>query len=316
MHMSGNPPQAGRRTLVTGGAGFVGQHVIAALRQRGHQVVALQHRRTLPANIAAQCCEVIEGNLLEEQLQRRAVQKVDRVCHLAAYIPRDMDDASEAEACLRVNALATLGLARAAVDRGVERFVYSSTANMYNFADRRATEDSLVFPSGGGAFYFVSKLAAEVYLEHVCRDSATNSLVLRIGTPYGPGEPAAKVIPAFLACAARGEPLRLRHGGRPTYHFVYVEDVARCVAAALERGESGLYNFASGESTSLLELAQAIAELHADRPPPIKVEPADEDSFRGFPAISMEKARNTWGLTPLTLREGLRRYRAAIAQIE
>lgn len=317
--MGGSASQAGRRTLVTGGAGFVGQHVIAALRQSGHQIVALQHRRKLPADIAAQCWEVIEGDLVDQQLQRRAVQQVDRVCHLAAYIPKNMDDAAEADACHRVNALATLGLARAAVERGVERFVYLSAANSYRRGDTPATENDPIFPAEFAPYYLTSKLAGEIYLHHACRSSATQAVTLRVGTPYGPGEPSAKVIPSLLARAARGEPLRLRHGARPTYNFVYVEDVARCVAAALESGESGIYNFASGENTSLLELAQAIAELHAERPPPISVEPAEQAEqagFRGFPAISGEKARRTWGLTPLTLPEGLRRYRAAIAQIE
>lgn len=312
-HMGGETSQAGRRTLVTGGAGFVGQHVMTALLERGDQVVALEHRRKLPAEIATQCCEVILGDLVDELVQRRAVQQVDRVCHLAAYIPRNMDDAAEAEACHRVNALATLGLARAAIERGVERFVYLSAANSYCHGDKPATENDPVFPSEFAPFYLTSKLAGEIYLHHACRRSATRAITLRVGTPYGPGEPSAKVIPSLLARAARGEPLRLRQGGRPTYNFVDVEDVARCVAAALEGGESGIYNFASGENTSLLELAQAIADLHAERPPPISVEAADDDGFRGFPAISMEKARRTWGLTPLTLREGLRRYRAVIA---
>lgn len=301
--------QAGRRTLVTGGAGFVGQHVITALHQRGERVVALQHRRKLPADIAAQCCEIIEGDLIDEQVQWQAVQRVDRICHLAAYLPPNMDDAAEAEACLRVNALATLGLARAAVERGVERFVYVSTANFYNFSTVTAAEESPVFPSHLGSYYFVSKLAGEVYLIRACRGSATQAVVLRIGTPYGPGEPEQKVIPALLGLAARGEPLPLRHGGRPTYNFVYVEDVARCVGAALEGGASGVYNFASGENTSLLGLAEAIVEFYAERPPPIRIEPAPNDCFLGFPAISVEKACRTWKLAPISLREGLRRYR-------
>lgn len=301
--------QAGRRTLVTGGAGFVGQHVITALHQRGERVVALQHRRKLPADIAAQCCEIIEGDLADEQVQLRAVQRVDRICHLAAYLPPNMDDAAEAEACLRVNALATLGLARAAVERGVERFVYLSAANSYGPGDGPVAEAAPVFPSRFAPYYLTSKLAGEIYLDYVCGPSETQVVTLRIGTPYGPGEPERKVIPALLALAARGEPLRLRHGGRPTFNFVYVEDVAHCVAVALEGGASGVYNFASGENTSLLGLAEALVELYAERPPPISIEPASEDCFLGFPAISVEKACRTWTLAPLSLREGLRRYR-------
>lgn len=306
--MNGNRSKAPHRTLVTGGAGFIGQHVIAALRQRGDQVVALEHCRKLPDDLAAECSEVIRGDLLDDQVVRRAVEQVDRVCHLAAYIPQNVDDPEEAETCYRVNALATLQLARAAVESAVERFVYLSAANAYRPDDRPASEEAAVFPANAACYYLTSKLAGEIYLHHICRCSAICAVTLRVGTPYGPGEPAHKVIPALLASAARGEPLRLQHGGKPTYNFVYVEDVACGVAAALERGETGIYNFASDESTSLLDLAKTIAELHADRSPPIVLEPAGEHVFRGFRAVSIEKTRRTWGLRPLTLREGLRQY--------
>ncbi|HEX5447393.1 MAG TPA: NAD(P)-dependent oxidoreductase, partial [Pirellulales bacterium] len=239
---------------------------------------------------------------------RRAVERVDRVCHLAAYIPHDQNDTAEAEACYRVNALAMLHLARAAVASGVERLVYVSAANAYQHGHRPATEDDAAFPAEVASYYLTSKLAGEIYLHHACQRSASCAITLRVGTPYGPGEPCQKVIPALLANAARGEPLRLRQGGRPTYNFVYVEDVARCVAAALESGESGIYNVASGQSTTLLALAETIAELYGERSPRIVLEPTGENRFQGFPAISIEKARRTWNLAPLTLREGLQQY--------
>lgn len=298
-----------RRTLVTGAAGFVGQHVIAALVERGQQVVALEHRRKLPVRTRARCCDVVVGDVSDEQVQRRAVAHVDRVCHLAAYIPVDMDDPAEAERCYQVNALATLGLARAAVERGIERFVYVSTANCYGFSGRPALEDDPIFPSRVGTYYFVSKLAGEIYLDRACQRSSTCAVTLRIGTPYGPGEPRGKVIPAFLARAALGEGLRLRHGGKPTYNFVYVDDVANCIAEASECGQGGTYNFASRQHTSLLELAQAIAALYGDRQIPCTIEPDEGGPILGFPPISVEKACQTWNLTPVELSEGLRRYR-------
>ncbi len=305
--MNGNPASR-RRTLVTGGAGFIGQHVIAALHQRGEPVVALQHRRELPTDLASKCSEVIQGDVLDEHALRRAVELVDRVCHVAAYIPADLNDAGEAEMCYRVNALATLHLARAAVVSGVERLVYVSAANAYQHGHPPATEDDAVFPAEVASYYLTSKLAGEIYLHHVCQGSATCAVTLRVGTPYGPGEPCQKVIPALLANAARGEPLRLRQDGRPTYSFIYVEDVGRYVAAALETGESGIYNVASGESTTLLALAETIAGLYGTRSPRILLEPTGENRFQGFPAISIEKSRRTWNLAPLTLREGLQQY--------
>lgn len=310
-HPAGFKSDVGKRcrVLVTGGAGFVGQHVIAALAERGHQVVAVEHRHKLPADARAKCCSVVVGDISDEKVQRLAVKAADRVCHLAAYIPPNVDDPAEAEHCYRVNALATLGLAHAAVERGIERFVYVSTANCYAFSGRPALEDDPIFPSRLGTYYFVSKLAGEIYLDHVCQRSTTCAVTLRIGTPYGPGEPRAKVVPAFLACAALGEPLRLRHGGKPTYNFVYVDDVANCVAEASEYGQGGIYNFASRQNTSLLELAQAVAALHGDRQPPCTIKLEEAGPILGFPPISVEKACRNWNLAPAGLSEGLRRYR-------
>ena len=300
--------------LVTGAAGFVGRHVVAALLDRGHEVVALQRRGELPPEVKRRCKRLLSGDICDPDVQQEALKDVQAVCHLAAHIPAPSEDVQEAAACYHSNALATWQLAAQASEQGIQRFVHFSTGNMYGPADRPCTESDSLFPVESAVGYFVSKLAAEVYLADISRRSAMEVVVLRVGTPYGPGEPSQKVIPTFLRLAAEGQPRRLVNGGRAKYNFVYVTDVADCAVVATERGPSGTYNVASGEHTSVLEIAHAAADLYGEREPAVCVEPAVAEFCAGFPAMSVERARQTWGFAPLPLAVGLRRYRASLAK--
>jgi nucleoside-diphosphate-sugar epimerase len=267
------------------------------------------HRSTLPDAVVGRCEAVRVGDLRDAEVQEEAVREVDVVCHLAAHIPERLGDLSEAEACYRHNALATLGLAGAAAKAGVRRFVCMSTGNMYAPTTEPCTESDAVMPVGPAMSYFASKLASELYLTQLRDETEMDTLVLRLATPYGPGEPVRKVIPTFLRRAERGERLRVTGGGSAKYNFVFVDDVAACTAAAVSRGESGAYNVASGEHTDLLTLAQTVASLYDDLTVRVEIVQESQQERAGFPQLSIAKARRTWGYDPLPLAEGLRRYR-------
>ncbi len=301
--------------LVTGAAGFIGRHVVAALAEKGYRVTALQHRTALPVEVRARCERVLSGDIRDPDIQREALRNVQVVCHLSAYIPARLNtDLEEAMPCYLINAQATLELAMAASDRGIQRFVHLSTGNMYVPSDKPCTETDSLFPVDIATGYFVSKLAAEIYLVHVGKHSAMQVIILRIGTPYGPGEPSQKVIPSFLRLAAQGQPLRIMNGGAARYNFVYVADVADCAVRAIENGPPGIYNVASGEHTSIREMTRAIVELFGEREVPLHVEPAKIGFFPGFPALSIAKAQQTWRFVPRCLAAGLREYRAVLAK--
>jgi nucleoside-diphosphate-sugar epimerase len=137
--------------------------------------------------------------------------------------------------------------------------------------------------------------------------------MLRAGTPYGPGEPPRKVIPAFLRQAAQGLPLRVAAGGTAAFNFVHVADVADCVARAVGGGPAGIYNVASGEHTALRELAQAVAALYPPGRVAVEIAPPVPGAFAGFPPLSVERARATWGFAPRPLAIGLRDYQRSLA---
>ena len=300
--------------LVTGAAGFVGQHVVAKLLTRGRQVVAIEHRRPMPEELRSRCQHVLTADLCDKGTQREALRDVHAICHLAAYIPPGMDDLSSAALCYRINAEMTLELATGAAANGVQRFVHLSTGNMYASSATPCIESESVFPSGHGTGYFASKFAAELYLTHLGRITGMQTVILRIGTPYGPGEPANKVVPTFLRLAHQRQALRLVNGGCARLNFVHVSDVADCIVEAVETGPDGIYNVASGEHTSLLQLADSIVTLFGGCEVPLHVEPPTSDAFPGFPPVSIDKAIRTWNYAPRSLAQGLSDYYSVLAK--
>jgi len=297
-----------KRILVTGAAGFIGQAVIKYLAQSKYDIIALCREKELPQNLYSMCSDVIKGDICRKPLLAKLFHRVDAICHIAAFIPPDYDDLSYAEKCYHTNALATLNLAIAASTHQVSRFIYISTGNMYFYSQKPATEYEPVFPSESATPYFVSKLAGEIYTSHVCRSSNMAGIILRIGTPYGPGEPKNKAIPSLLTQALKGSELTIYHGGKPRYNFVYVEDIATCIRSAIANGESGIYNVASGESTSLRKLANTIVSIFKEKPLTINIVPPSGKGIPGFTPLSITKAEGTWHYKPLNIKAGLSKY--------
>jgi UDP-glucose 4-epimerase len=296
--------------LVTGISGFIGRHVAASLAAAGYEVIGLTRNTDLPGETAGLCSRVIVGDLRQPTALKEALEGVAGVCHLAAYLPSDYADPSEAEACLSVNALGTLELARAALRSGVQRMVYASTASAYLPTSEPLTEGAVVSPTGHAAWYQTSKVAGEFYLERLRDSDALSPVILRIASCYGPGMEARSVLARFVARAQHGEPLDVFHGGRARADFVHVLDVAQCFVSALSAGESGVYNVGSGCATTLLELAKAV-KVALGSSSPVRVLDADNSVPTGWPPLSIAKAAAAWGYAPMSLESGLATFAAS-----
>jgi len=296
--------------LVTGISGFIGRHVAAGLAGAGYEVVGLTRNRNLPRETAGLCSRVVFGDLGHPAALKEALDGVAAVCHLAAYLPPDYTDPSEAEACLSVNALGTLELARAALRSGVRRMVYASTASAYLPVSGPVTEESVVSPTGHAAWYQTSKVAGEFYLERLRDSAALSPVILRIASCYGPGMEARSVLARFVARAQLGEPLEVFHGGRSRADFVHVLDVSQCFVSALSAAEAGVYNVGSGYATTMLELAQAVkAALGSSAP--VRVHGEENPASPGLPPLSIAKAAAAWGYAPMSLQSGLGTFAAS-----
>jgi UDP-glucose 4-epimerase len=249
---------------VTGGAGFIGSHVVDALIRHGHEprIFDLVGSPYHPSGTV----EGRLGDLTDPDAVAAAVAGCDAVMHLAAMadVNEVVADPSRTE---RVNVRGTFVLLEAARGAGIARVLYASTVWVYGNApgvEPLDEETPLVLPAH---LYTATKLAGEMY----CRSYETlyglPSTILRFGIPYGPRARPAAVVPAFIARARSGEPLTIAGDGSQSRQFVYVEDLAEGMVAALApAGAGGVYNLVGEESVSVRQIADTVCELVSEVP--------------------------------------------------
>ncbi len=252
--------------LVTGGAGFIGSHVVEALLKRGDRVRVLDNFSTgKRANLAhSPAAEVIEGDIRNQEIVRAALRDVEYVIHLAAQVsvPRSMTDPASTHA---INVAGALNLLNAARGSKVKRVVLASSCAVYGDNDdlplKETSETRPLSP------YAASKLIGEVYCQTYARAFGVPTVCLRYFNIYGPRQdPAseyAAVIPKFIQRMQNGLPPIVYGDGTQTRDFVYVGDVVRanlwvCVC---EEAIGRVFNIATGRGVSLLELIDALNEL-------------------------------------------------------
>ncbi|MEE2684827.1 MAG: SDR family oxidoreductase [Planctomycetota bacterium] len=253
--------------LVTGGAGFIGSHLVEALVREGGQVRVLDNlssgRRENLAAVEDQV-ELISGDVQDVSACRKAIDGVEVVFHLAALASVPASIATPAkthDACLT----GTLQMLDAARHANVRRFIFASSSSLYgNRNDEVQTETDLPAPESP---YAAAKLAGEQYCHAFHRSYGLETVCLRYFNVFGPRQdPAsqyAAVIPAFITAVLAGELPVVFGDGEQTRDFTYVSNVVQAnVLAATQAGASGgTFNIANGESTSLLELLDLLREL-------------------------------------------------------
>ena len=279
------------RVLVTGGAGFIGSHVVDRLLAAG---IAPRIFDVRPSAHHGEVDAVL-GDLLDREALQRAMRGCDAVVHLAAAA--DVDDVArrpaEAEA---VNARGTLNVLEAARRAGVTRVVYASTIWVYGSATGTVDEDHAVeLPDH---LYTATKLAGEMYCRSYAALYDLECTVLRFGIPYGPRARPAGVIPIFVRKALAGEPLTIAGEGLQSRRFVYVEDLADGVVRGLAPQAAGrVYNLVGEESVTIRGIADTVRDLIGD----VRVvhTPARTADFAGA-EVSGARAESELGWRPAT----------------
>ncbi|MGB2874099.1 MAG: NAD-dependent epimerase/dehydratase family protein [Gaiellaceae bacterium] len=237
------------RAIVTGGAGFIGSHVVDALLARGDDVRVLDDlstgkRKNVPPGAELDVVDI------REQLDGR-FEGVEVCFHLAAQVDvrvavdRPVEDAD-------VNVLGTIRVLEAARRHGTQVVFASSGGAIYGECDGPAREDAERRPLSQ---YGVSKLAGEEYLAAYNRLYGTRHVSLRYANVYGPRQDPkgeAGVVAIFLGRLAAGEAPRIFGDGRQTRDYVYAGDVARATLSAV--GQEGVFNIGTRTETSVLEL--------------------------------------------------------------
>ena len=293
------------RVLVTGGAGFIGSHIVDRLLADGHHVDAVDNLSTgRPALVAAAAalhlCDIRSPRLdtVFSGARPEAVVHVAAQAAVARSVADPLFDAS-------VNVLGTLALLVACQRWGVGRVVYTSTGGAaYGDTDVLPTPED--HPTNAASPYGVSKIAAERYLE--CWNGLTGvpTLTLRLANVYGPrqnplGE--AGVIAIFTHRLLRGETCVINGDGGQTRDYVYVGDVADAVARALDRPEArGVANVGTGIETSVNELYARLARGAGVDLPPTHGPAKPGEQRRSV--LDPTRAKMLLGWTPATSLEG------------
>ena len=253
------------KILVTGGAGFIGSHLVLRLMREGHSVKVLDNLATgRAANLAeAEDVELISGDILDAGALDRAMAGAEAVFHVAALpsVPRSWTDPV---ASLRANGMGTAAVADAAARHGVSALIYSSSSSVYGDQPGACrSEDMTPNPMSP---YACSKLIGEQLVAAHARAGRMRAISLRYFNVFGPRQdpdsPYSAVIPKFIRAALRDEPVTIFGDGKQSRDFTYVDNVVAANVLALGTGvDHAVLNVACGHSISLLQLVSAVSRL-------------------------------------------------------
>lgn len=301
--------------LVTGGAGFIGSHLVTALRRRGEAVRVLDDFSSgRPENLQLSnelgplgALEVVEGDLRDQRVVEQAVSGVTVVFHEAAFVsvPASMEDPQE---CYDVNCSGTARLLEAARKAGVRRVVLASSAAVYgDSGELPLLEESAPRPLSP---YAASKLVNEIYTSLYTEAMGLAVCGLRYFNVFGPRQRPdtqyAAAVPIFISRLRKKEAPTVFGDGTQTRDLVYVGDVVRAnlIAAEHAAAPGQVFNVCTGRRTTILDLLESLYQVLPGAPAPKHDAPRAGDLLHsvGSPA----KARDLMGFVATTsLLEGL-----------
>jgi len=301
-----------RRVLVTGGAGFIGSHLVDSLLSKGFDVVVLDDLSTgrfenIKSHLNEESFRFIQGDIRDREVLRKALDGVDAVFHLAAItsVPYSVE---HPDITFEVNVGGTRVLLESCLDFNVGRFVYVSTSAVYGDPKYLPIDED--HPTEPISPYGESKLEAEELCLRFYKDYGLDVTVFRLFNVYGlrqRNDQYGGVIARFIECLSSGKPPVIYGDGSQTRDFIYVGDVVKAFIRSLYReGLSGkVLNVATGNPTSIRELAYTLMRLFgAEGMEPLYRDAREGDIEHSYADIS--EAKNHLGFVPeVSLKEGL-----------
>jgi nucleoside-diphosphate-sugar epimerase len=297
--------------LVTGGAGFIGSHLVEELVRRGERVRIVDNLVTGKRHNIAHLSpiEFIEGDLADLAVAQRVVADVDYVLHQAAIpsVPRSVQDPITSN---RANIDASLNILVAARDAGVKRLIYAGSSSAYG--DTPTLPKVETMPTAPLSPYALQKLVAEQYCQMFTRLYGLETVTIRYFNVFGPRQdpssPYSGVISLFISALCEGQQPTIYGDGEHTRDFTYVANVVDGVLRACEAKEASgeVINVATGGRISLNQLFRTLRDLTAASVEPIYAEPRAGDVKDSQADIT--QARRILGYEPkVTFAEGLNR---------
>ncbi len=294
--------------LVTGGAGFIGSHIVRTLLERGDRVRVLDNFSTgKRENLTGLDIEILEGDLRDVSRVTEACRGVETVFHEAAFVsvPLSMKEPSE---CFDVNVTGTASLLQAAHRYGVRRVVFATSAAVYGDSDAwPLSEETPLRPLSP---YAASKCVDEIYGRLYTTSFGLEVVGLRYFNVYGPRQRPdsqyAAAVPIFIRRLMDGNPITVFGDGGQTRDLIFVGDVVRANLVAAEHPSAAgqIFNICTGQETRIIDLVEILQDLFPSAPAPVFDEPRAGDIYRSIG--SPRKAQETLGFSAeTTLADGL-----------
>jgi UDP-glucose 4-epimerase len=297
------------RVLVTGGAGFIGSHLVEELLRRGDSVRVLDDfstgRRENLASLPGEP-EIVEADLRDARRVQEAARGVEWVFHLAAFISVSQS-MIDPQTCFDINVGGTVNLLEAARQAGARKVVLASSTAVYGDTDVfPTTEETPLAPLSP---YALSKQVNELYAGLYTRTFGLPVAALRFFNVYGPRQrpdsPYAAAIPIFISRLLAGQPIVIFGDGGQSRDFIFVKDVVRANLMVAESDVAGdAYNVCSGRETTILDLMEELSEVSPRQPEVRHEAPRPGDIYRSVG--NPEKAARAFGFRAQTsLADGL-----------
>ena len=274
------------KCLVTGGAGFIGSHIVRHLLDRGFEVLCLDNfdpdleikKANVDHFLENEDFELVRGDIRDAELLKRLVMDIDYIFHEAALVSV-VESMKDPVKTIEVNTIGTLNVLGAGMKSDVKKVIIASSAAVYgDLPALPKKEDMIPAPRSP---YAISKLDCEYAARIFYEEYGLKTTSLRYFNVYGPGQdpasPYAAAIPIFIRKALRNEAIPIYGDGSQTRDFIFVRDVVLANELAMSKGEGGIFNVANGSAVSINELAKLIIELTGSKSEIIYKEPRTGD---------------------------------------
>ncbi|MBI1978627.1 MAG: SDR family NAD(P)-dependent oxidoreductase [Candidatus Aenigmarchaeota archaeon] len=302
------------KVLVTGGAGFIGSHLVSRLCESDKEIVVLDNSwRGSLENLGdfRNRIKFVEGDIRDYSVVKKAMEEVGTVFHLAS-IQGTKFFYTHPDLILEVGLIGNLNVARAIVENKVKRLLFTSSSEVYGQPRIFPTPENheIIVPDIKNPrwSYSVTKIAGESIFLNFAKKYGFDSTLVRIHNAYGPKMGWEHVIPEFIRRVVLNEKFTIQGNGTETRSFCYVSDIVDGIllAASKEEGKNEIFNLGNDkEEYRILDLVKLLSNVSGKKIEPIQIDKLEGSTSRRIPDIS--KARMMLGYDPkVKLSEGLK----------
>ena len=295
-----------RVAIVTGGAGFIGSHVVRLLLESGYQVVVLDNLSHGFRQNVDKRAKLIVGDIRDSRKTKEALKGIDAVIHMAGLIvvPESVADPVK---YYDNNVLGAVNLLECMRDVGCRKIIFSSSACVYGTPDKLPIkEDAAVHPDNP---YGATKAAIEVYLQTYHQIFNFDTIILRYFNPYGPGKmgkPITHAIPNFIKATLAKKPIPLYWKGEQIRDFIYIDDLARAHIDVLKLSGFNIFNIGTEKGIKVKDIVEEIFKIVGFRVPIADLGKRPGDVPANYASSAKLKKAVGWK-AKVSLPEGLKR---------